>query len=83
MIPYEITNLCKCLKNLNVKEAILLKDITTVDKRAYKIWEVILEDNSKEQIIQFKSIEPDSIGGEITTFLTPELSNLIDEDRIT
>lgn len=78
MIPFEIINLCKYLKNLDIKDCILLKDTITPDnKRQYKIWEVTLEDNSKEKIIQFKSNEPGAIGGEVTTFLTPELAELV------
>lgn len=78
MIPFEITNICVYLKNLKPKQAILVEDTITPDKtRAYKIWEVTLEDDSKEKIIQFKSNNPQSITGEVTSFLTKEIEELL------
>lgn len=76
MIPYEIINLCVHIKNLKPVKAILVKECKTINID-YKIWDITLENESTEKIIQFKSNSKDASSGEVTAFISPELEELI------
>jgi hypothetical protein len=81
MIPFAIEQTVIHLLNKKPTKAILTQEVSLGDK-LYKIWEVTLEDNSVEKLIQFKAVSKEpTIGGEVTMLATEErLRQIFDSD---